>query len=387
MFYNPTKIIFGQNQISKLTEEIPTGKRVLIVYGQSSIKRNGVYDQIMLALKDQTVFELGGINPNPEYEQLVEALPLVKQNKIDFLLAVGGGSVIDATKFIAAAALFNADPYEIIKMDPTTPIKMAPITTALPFGCVLTLPATGSEMNCGAVISRKASLDKLCFGHECLYPQFSILDPTTTFSLPPKQAANGIIDTFVHVTEQYLTYPVNAAVHDRFAEGILSTLIEEGPKIFLDPCDYKARANLMWCATCAGNGFINFGVPDDGSTHYLGHELTAVFNLDHGETLAIILPTLLNFKREQKREKLLQYARRVWNITHGSDEQKIDQVISKTREFFESLGVKTRLRDHNIGESHIPLLISQLQRHNLTAIGEHQDITLQQSELIYRKSI
>lgn len=386
-FYNPTKIIFGQNKIPSLINEIPKNRRILIVYGQNSIKKNGVYNQIKLTLKERIVCEFGGISPNPKFEQIVAALSLVKQHGINFLLAVGGGSVIDSTKFIAAAANFEGDPWEIIKMDPTNLMKIAPINTALPFGCVLTLPATGSEMNCGGVITSEKYSEKLCFGHELLYPQFSILDPTTTFSLPPRQAANGIIDTFVHVTEQYLTYPVNAAVQDRFAEGILSTLIEEAPKIFIDPNNYDARANLMWCATCAGNGFINFGVPDDGATHYLGHELTALFNLDHGQTLAIILPTLLNFKREQKREKLLQYAKRVWNITSGSDDERIDQVISKTRSFFESLGVKTRLRDFNINENHIPQLISQLERHNLTAIGEHQDIGLKQSELIYRESI
>lgn len=388
-FYNPTKLIFGKNQILNVANEISKDKRILITYGHGSIKQNGVYDQVKLALKNRVIFEFSGIDPNPKVDQLLEALPIIKQNDINFLLAIGGGSVIDGTKFIAAAATFEGDPWEIVKYDPNCPLKFAPINSALPFGCILTLPATGSEMNCGAVVSAKTgnSLDKLCFGHNLLYPQFSILDPVATYSLPPKQVANGIIDTFVHVTEQYLTYPVNAAVQDRFAEGILSTLIEEGPKVFVDPLNYDARANLMWCATCAGNGFINFGVPDDGATHYLGHELTARFNLDHGETLAIILPTLLNIKRSQKREKLLQYAARVWNITQGSDDEKIDQAITKTRKFFESLGAKTRLSDHNIDKHHIPELISQLQRRNLIALGEHKDIDLKESELIYCDSI
>ena len=252
-FYNPTKIIFGSNQIVNLANEIPSDKRILITYGHGSIKKNGIYNQVKLALKDREVFEFGGIDPNPKYEQLLEALPIIKQNGINFLLAVGGGSVIDGTKFIAAAADFKEDPWELLKFDPSEPMKMATINTALPIGCILTLPATGSEMNCGAVISRAS--DKFSFGHTLLYPQFSILDPTTTFSLPPKQAANGIIDTFVHVTEQYLTYPVNAAVQDRFAEGILLTLIEEAPKIFADSQDYDARANLMWSATCALSRF------------------------------------------------------------------------------------------------------------------------------------
>lgn len=242
-------------------------------------------------------------------------------------------------------------------------------------------------MNCGAVVSKINSPDKLPFGHDLLYPQFSILDPTTTFTLPRKQIANGIVDTFVHVTEQYLTYPVNAAIQDRMAEGILLTLIEEAPKVFADPHNYDARANLMWCATWGLNDFIGAGVPGDWATHLLGHEITARFGLDHAETLAIVLPSLLNVKREQKKEKLLQYAKRVWNITHGSDDEKIDQVIKKTREFFESVGIKTRFKDHNIDANKIPELIKQLQQHNLTTLGEHKDIDLKQSELIYRNCI
>lgn len=377
-FYNPTKIIFGKNQIAKLTNEIPKNKRILLTYGHGSIKKNGVYDQVMSALKDHTVFEFGDIDPNPKYEQLLTALPIIKQNQIDFLLAVGGGSVIDGTKFIAAAANFSGDTWEIVKNDPS------PISVALPFGCVLTLPATGSEMNCGSVVSKASSPDKLAFGHDLLYPQFSILDPTTTFSLPTKQIANGIVDTFVHVLEQYLTYPVNAALQDRVAEGILLTLIEEAPKVFADPYNYDVRANLMWCATCALNDFIGLGVPSDWASHRLGHEITARFGLDHGETLAIILPSLLNVKREQKRAKLLQYAKRIWNITQGSDDDKIDQAITKTREFFASTGIKTKLSDYGISADAIPELIKQLTQHNLTALGEHQDIDLTQSELIYR---
>ncbi|EKE01027.1 MAG: hypothetical protein ACD_21C00240G0003 [uncultured bacterium] len=375
---NRTKIIFGKDQISSLANEIPKDKRVLLTYGHGSIKNNGVYDQVKLALKDRVIFEFGGIDPNPKFEQLLTALPIIKQNKIDFLLAVGGGSVIDGTKFIAAAYNFKGDPWEIVKNDP------APIDTALPFGCVLTLPAAGSEMNCGAVVSKANSPDKIAFGNDLLYPQFSILDPTVTFDLPPNQTANGIVDTFVHVTEQYLTYPVNAAIQDRFAEGVLLTLIEEAPKVFADSHNYDARANLMWCATWGLNDFIGVGVPNDWATHRLGHEVTARFGLDHAETLAIILPSLLNVKRKQKHEKLLQYGKRVWNITDGSDDEKIDQAIRKTREFFESVGIKTKFSDYHIDGSKIPELIEQLWQHNLTTLGEHGDIDLQQSELIYR---
>ncbi len=273
-----------------------------------------------------------------------------------------------------------------MKKNPSdTSIRNIPsIDTAMPFGCVLTLPATGSEMNCGAVISKVNSPDKFSFRHGLLYPQFSILDPATTFTLPPKQTANGVIDTFVHVTEQYLTYPVNGKLQDRFAEGILLTLIEEAPKVFADPNNYDARANLMWSATWGLNGFIGAGVPGDWATHMLGHEITARFGLDHGETLAIVLPSLLNVKRKQKREKILQYGQRVWGITQGSDDARIDNAIERTRTFFESLGVKTKFSAYGISIDAVSALIEQLKQHNLVVLGEHGDIDLKQSELIYR---
>jgi NADP-dependent alcohol dehydrogenase len=323
-------------------------------------------------------FEFGGIEPNPKFEQLLGALPIIKKNKIDFLLAVGGGSVIDGTKFIAAAADFEGDPWDVVINDPS------PIKTALPFGTVLTLPAAGSEMNCGAVISKTNSPDKIGFGHDLLYPKFSILDPTITFTLPPKQTANGIIDTFVHVAEQYLTYPVGASLQDRLAEAIISTLIEEAPKALANPKDYNARANLMWCATWGLNDFIGVGVPNDWASHKLGHEITARFGLDHGQALAIVLPSLLHVKREQKKEKLIQYGHRIWNITNGSDDEKVTKAIEKTRAFFESLGTKTNLSAYDISENEVPFLIEQLKQHGLTAIGERGDIDLKQSEQIYR---
>ncbi len=386
-FYNPTRIFFGEHEVNQLADLIPKDKRILLTFGKESIKKNGLYERIKDILKDRVIFDFGGIGGNPEYEYLLKALPFIKEHNINFLLAVGGGSVIDGTKFIAAASEYEGDSWDLLQANVGSTITFAPMKSALPIGCVLTLPATGSEMNCGAVITKSATKDKLCFGHEALYPQFSILDPSLTYTLPPHQTANGIIDTFVHVTEQYLTYPVQAAVQDRFAEGVLQTLIEEGPKVLENPHDYKARANLMWAATCATNGFFCFGVPDDGATHYLGHELTALFNLDHGVTLAIVLPILLHIKRQQKKEKLLQYAERVWHIKDGSDDAKIDQAIEKTRTFFESLGVKTRLRDYGITAEHMPQLIAQLERHHLTELGEHRDIDLKQSEAIYAECI
>jgi len=378
---NPTKIIFGKNQIAQLATEIPREKNILLTYGKGSIKSNGVYNQIKKALENHSVYEFAGIEPNPKFEQLLTAIPIIKKNKINFLLAVGGGSVIDGTKFIAAAAKFKGNPWEIVINDPS------PIDIALPFGCILTLPAAGSEMNCGAVVSKADSPDKIPFGHDLLYPKFSILDPTTTFSLPPKQTANGIIDTFVHVLEQYLTYPVDAHLQDRLAESILLTLIEETPKVFAEPKNYSVRANLMWCATWGLNDFIGAGVPSDWASHLLGHEITARFRLDHGESLAIVLPSLLHVKREQKKEKILQYGQRIWNITKGSDNNKIDKTIAKTREFFESIGTKTKLSAYGISSDQIPLLITQLKQHGLINLGEHRDINLKQSEKIYRECL
>jgi len=375
---NPTKIIFGENQIANLKNEIPKNKRILLTYGGGSIKSNNVYKQVMKALKNHKVFEFSGVEPNPKFEQLLEAIPIINKNKIDFLLAVGGGSVIDGTKFIAAAAHFKGDPWEIVANDPS------PIDTAMPFGCVLTLPATASEMNCGSVVSKADNSIKQSFGHDLLYPQFSILDPTTTFTLPPKQTANGIIDTFVHVSEQYLTYSVGAKLQDRFAESILLTLIEEAPKVLKNPKDYKARANLMWCATWGLNDFIGVGVPGDWATHLLGHELTCLFGLDHGQAIGVVLLSLLNIKRKQKKEKLLQYAKRIWNINRGTDKEKIDLALKKTRDFFKSLGVKTKLSEYGISKNEVPTLIKQLNQHSRVGLGEHGDIDLKQSEKIYK---
>jgi len=378
-FQNPTKIIFGKNQISQLPHQIPSNKRILITYGGGSIKRNNVYDQVMNALQGYTIFEFSGIEPNPRYETLMQAVQLVKQNNIDYVLAVGGGSVIDGSKFIVAAAEFSEEPWDFI-------LDWSLIKSALPFGCVLTLPATGTEMNCNSVISR--SDDKLAFRHPLVYPKFSILDPETTYSLPPNQTSNGVIDAYVHVIEQYLTYPADAPLQDRWSEAVLITLIEEGPKALKQPNDYNARANIMWCSTMALNGILSIGVPMDWSTHKLGHQLTALHGLDHAQTLAILLPSLMYVKRDKKYAKLVQYAERVWNVDPNiDDEEKILAAINKTREFFEDLGAKTHLKDYNIGEEFIPKALSLLEKHGFTALGEHEDIDLKQSEEIYRRSL
>ncbi len=379
--YNPTKLCFGKGRIADLGNLVPADATVLIVYGGGSAKRNGTLDEVTKALGERNVHYFGGVEPNPTYETLMKAVEVVKREHINFLLAVGGGSVIDGTKFIAAAALFEGEPWDIL-------LEMgANVKAALPFGTVLTLPATGSEMNSGSVITKKSENAKLFFGHPLVYPKFSILDPTKTYTLPPRQIANGVVDAYVHIIEQYLTYPVNAAVQDRFAEGLLLTLIDQGPKALAEPENYDVRANIMFTATMALNGLIGVGVPQDWATHMIGHEITALHGLDHAQTLAIVLPSVMQVKQQQKREKLLQYAARVWQLTEGSEQEIIDQVIAKTREFFESLGVKTHLSDYGIDEKAIPALVKQLEKHGRVALGEHQDIDLATSEQILRLSI
>ena len=379
-FYNPTKILFGKGQIAAIAREIPEDQRILITYGGGSIKQNGVYDQVVAALAGRTVFEFAGIEPNPTYETLMEAVRVVREKNIDVLLAVGGGSVIDGTKFIAAAAPFEGEPWDILA-------KRARIQKALPLGAVLTLPATGSEMNSGAVVPRRASQDKLAFMHPLVYPRFSVLDPSTTFTLPPRQIGNGVVDAYTHIMEQYLTYPADSPIQDRFAEGLLLTLIEEGPKALATPEDYGVRANIMWCTTLALNGLIGAGVPGDWATHMIGHEITALHGLDHAQTLAIILPSVMAVKRDNKRAKLLQYAARIWGLTDGTEDGRIDAAIAKTRDFFERMGVKTYLHGYGIGADAIPALLAQLERHKLTRLGEHQDVDLAASRRILELSV
>ena len=375
-FYNPTRILFGKGRIADLAREVPANARVLITYGGGSIVKTGTLAEVKAALAGFTLFEFPGIEPNPSYETLMQAVELARRERIDFLLAVGGGSVIDGTKFIAAAIPFVGEPWDILA-------KRAKINSAIAFGSVLTLPATGSEMNNGAVITRRESNDKLAFANALLFPLFSVLDPTKTFTLPPRQVANGVVDAFVHITEQYLTYPVDAKVQDRFAEGLLLTLIEDGPKALQQPDNYDVRANLMWTATLALNGLIGVGVPNDWATHMLGHELTALHGLDHAQTLAVVLPAMLQQRREEKRGKLLQYAERVWGLRDGDDDQRIDQAIARTRQFFEALDVPTRLSDYGIGRDAIPALVEQLRRHGMITLGEHANLGLDGSRQVY----
>ncbi|WP_339345208.1 iron-containing alcohol dehydrogenase [uncultured Alcanivorax sp.] len=368
-FYNPTRIAFGEGKIAALDTLVPADAKVLILFGGDSARRTGTLSEVEAALGNRQVQLFGGIEPNPSFETLMEAVTVVQRDGIDYLLAVGGGSVIDGTKFVAAASIFDGDAWDILLKGGTN------IHRALPFGSVLTLPATGSEMNKGAVVTRKSLQAKLPFHSEHVFPQFSVLDPTKSFTLPPRQVANGVVDAFVHIVEQYLTYPASAPVQDRFAEGLLQTLIDIGPQALSDPENYSVRADLMWVATLALNGLIGAGVPQDWATHMLGHELTALHGLDHAQTLAIVLPAMLTERKDAKHGKLVQYAQRVWSIHEGSESEQAEAAIEKTRAFFESLGVKTRLGDYQLAEEHIEPLIKSLEEHGMTALGEHNDVT------------
>lgn len=368
-FYNPTRIAFGDGKISELDQLVPRDAKVLVLFGGESARRTGTLEEVKSALGNRQVTEFGGIEPNPSFETLMKAVVQVREQNADFLLAVGGGSVIDGTKFVAAAAVFEGDEWDILLKSGNN------IERALPFGSVLTLPATGSEMNKGAVVTRKSLQAKLPFHSDLVFPQFSVLDPTKTFTLPLRQVGNGVADAFVHVIEQYLTYPAQAPVQDRFAEGLLLTLTEIGEQALAEPDNYQVRASLMWTATLALNGLIGSGVPQDWATHMLGHELTALHNLDHAQTLAIVLPSMLRERKAAKLDKLVQYAERVWNIRAGSAEEKAEAAIAKTQAFFESLGVKTHLSDYNLGEEHIEPLIKSLESHGMVALGEHGDVT------------
>lgn len=366
-FQNPVKLIFGKGSIARIAEEIPAQSKIMLTFGGGSVKRNGVYDQVIKALEGRNVVEFWGIEPNPKYETLVEAIALARREGVDFLLAVGGGSVIDGTKFIAAAIPYEGEPWDIITRNDI-------VRKAVPLATVLTLPATGSEMNNGAVISRRTTHEKFPFHSDLVFPRFSVLDPCVTFSLPKKMIAAGLADTFVHVMEQYMTYPVDARVMDRWAEGLLQTVMEISPAAMGDNPDYNTMANFMLCATMGLNGFIAMGVPQDWATHMIGHELTALHEITHGVTLAIVLPQLLRVMRQDKHDKLLQYATRVLGITEGDDEARIDEAIRRTEEFFHSLGIATRLSDYGVGQDTVDEIVRRFTERG-AVWGERHDVT------------
>ena len=368
-FVNPVKIIFGKGTIQKINGEIPAGNKVLIMYGGGSIKKNGVYDQVIQALSGYDVHEFSGIEPNPHYETCMKVVEVIKEKGIDYLLAVGGGSVIDATKFIVAAACYDAgDPWDILS-------KGAKIKKALPFGTILTLPATGSEMNMSSVITKASTEEKLGFGSPWVYPKFSVLDPTTTFTLPPRQIGNGVVDTFVHITEQYLThYEGDSMVQDKLFEGLLKVLIVEGPRALEEPTNYDVRANLMWASTWALNWWFGRGVPQDWATHMIGHEITAFYGLDHAQTLAIILPGVMSVMKLQKSRKIIALGREVFGILEVDADIAIVKTIKAVEDFFERMGVKTHLSDYGLDDEAIEKVCNRMTERQWK-LGEAGNIT------------
>lgn len=381
--YNPVNYIFGKDQIQKLTELVPANAKVLLAYGGGSIFKNGVHEQVTTALKDFNITEFGGIEPNPHFETLMKAVEIVREQKIDFILAVGGGSVIDGVKFISAAVHFDGDAADILRKR----ILFKEGSNVVPFGTVLTLPATGSEMNSGAVVTIATTQEKLTLGGSALFPKFSIVDPNVITSLPKRQLQNGVVDAFTHTMEQYLTFPHDALLQDRFAESILQTLIEVGPSVVENPSDYKLASNFVWCATMALNGLIQKGVPSDWATHMIGHELTALYNIDHARTLAIIGPNLYKVMFETKKEKLAQYGERVWNVTGNSIEEKAEKAIEKTIEFFHTMGMKTKLSENTENfQNTADFIVNRFEERGWKAMGEKQNITLEKLREIVEMS-
>lgn len=368
-FQNPTKVIFGKNTLGLIPGEIPRTARVMVTYGSMSARKYGVLDEVKAALTGYDLIEFGGIGPNPEYETLLKGISLIREKRIDFLLAIGGGSVIDGTKFMAAAASFAGAPFLLLENAGSA------ITGSLPVGAVATLPASGSEMNSRAIITRRDAMIKRGIMNPFLYPRFAVLDPTKTYTLPAGQIGNGVVDTFVHVLEQYMTYPVEGRVQDRLAEGLLAVLIEDGPGALRDPENYDIRANLMWAATLGLNGLIGAGVPQDWSAHRLGYELTVLYGLDHAQTLAVLVPAMLKVRLQVKKQKLLQYGERVWGITSGTESSRLEEAIGRTRAFFERMGLPTSFRDYGLAKVDIEQVMELLRAHGLTHMGENGDVT------------
>ena len=380
--YNPTNLVFGKGQIEKLSALVPQGAKILMTYGGGSIFKNGIHAQVLENLKGFEIVEFGGIEANPHFETLMKAVAVVKEQKIDFILAVGGGSVIDGTKFISAAAKFEGNPIDILQKK----LLIKDLATVIPFGTILTLPATGSEMNSGSVVTIESTKEKLAFGGSALFPKFSICDPTVIESLPKRQLQNGVVDAFTHVLEQYLTYVHEGFLQDRISEGILQTLVEIGPKVVENPKDYALASNFMWSCTMALNGLIQKGVPSDWATHMIGHELTALYGIDHARTLAVVGPNLYRVMFETKKGKLAQYGKRIFNLT-GTEDEIAKQAIDKTVEFFHTMGMDTKLSDYTQEfDKTADFIVNRFEERGWLGLGEKQNITLEKVKSIVEMS-
>ena len=380
--YNPTNLVFGKGQIEKLASLVPENAKILLAYGGGSIFKNGIYEQVKAALSGFEMVEFGGIEPNPHFETLMKAVVLIREQKIDFILAVGGGSVIDGVKFMSGAVHFEGNPKDILQKR----ILFKDVSKVIPFGTVLTLPATGSEMNSGAVVTIAATQEKLTLGGSALFPKFSVCDPTVIASLPERQLQNGVVDAYVHVLEQYLTYPHEGYLQDRIAESILLTLIQVGPNVVENPTDYALASNFMWSCTMALNGLIQKGVPSDWATHMIGHELTALFGIDHARTLAIIGPNLYRVMYETKKGKLAQYGKRIFNLT-GTDDEIANEAINKTVAFFHTMGMQPKLADYTKDYAKTAdFIVNRFAERGWKTLGEKQNITLEKVKSIVEMS-
>ncbi|MDI6048498.1 iron-containing alcohol dehydrogenase [Flavobacterium sp. XS2P24] len=380
--YNPTNLVFGKGQIEKLSTLVPKGAKILLAYGGGSIFKNGIHEQVINNLKGFDIVEFSGIEANPHFETLMKAVAVINEQKIDFILAVGGGSVIDGVKFISAAAHFDGNPIDILQKR----IMTTDLTKIIPFGTILTLPATGSEMNSGGVITIESTQEKLSFGGSALFPKFSICDPTVIESLPKRQLQNGVVDAYTHVLEQYLTYPHEGYLQDRIAESILLTLIQVGPDVVEKPTDYPLASNFMWSCTMALNGLIQKGVPSDWATHMIGHELTALYGIDHARTLAVVGPNLYQVMFETKKGKLAQYGKRIFNLT-GTEDEIANEAISKTVEFFHTMGMETKLSDYTKEfDKTADFIVNRFEERGWLGLGEKQNITLEKVKSIVEMS-
>ena len=376
-YVNPTLIQFGQEQIASLTDLIAKDQKVLVVYGGGSIKKNGVYDQVAAALEGFDWVEFSGVGANPTIEVLDQAVKICKEQDIDFVLGVGGGSVIDGVKYIAASAVYDGEGWDI-------PTGKHTITSALPIGAILTLPATGSESNQNSVVSKEATKEKLPFASPEVLPKFAIMDPDVMKTLPQRQLVNGLVDAWVHTCEQYLTFPETALVQEGYAEALLRTLKTLGDNF--ESQDDAWRANLMWAANQALNGLIGSGVSQDWATHMIGHELTAAYGVDHARSLAIVQPSLLRNQFAVKKAKLEQMGKNVFGLEQSDD--LAEKTIAAIEAFYHSLDVATQLTEHGDDKAAaIDNIIGKLEAHGMLALGENQAITLKESREILEQAV